>query len=98
MGQEARAKQAGRAKVSSLLKGVEPLPKGRALDVRPRIHDLRHTAASWMIAAGLDLVTVQYMLGHESVTTTADLYGHLLPERRKAAADAMSAMLKRAAG
>ncbi|MBS6071721.1 MAG: site-specific integrase [Actinomyces urogenitalis] len=98
MGQEARAKQAGRSKVSSLLKGVEPLPKGRALDVRPRIHDLRHTAASWMIAAGLDLVTVQYMLGHESVTTTADLYGHLLPERRKAAADAMSAMLKRAAG
>ncbi|MBM6980039.1 MAG: tyrosine-type recombinase/integrase [Actinomyces succiniciruminis] len=67
-----------------LLDGVKPLPKGQALDVRPRIHDLRHTAATWMIAADLDLVTVQYMLGHESVTTTtADLYGHLLSERRR---------------
>ncbi|WP_136314458.1 tyrosine-type recombinase/integrase [Actinomyces procaprae] len=85
-----------RRRPTSLLDGVKPLPKGQALDVRPRIHDLRHTAASWMIAAGLDLVTVQYMLGHESVTTTADLYGHLLPERRRAAADAMATMLARA--
>lgn len=96
MGQET-FERAGRSKVSSLLEGVEPLPRGRALDVRPRIHDLRRTAASWMIAAVLDLVTVQHMLGHESVTTTADLYGHLTPERRKAAADAMSNTLKRAA-
>ena len=73
-----------------------PVTGPAALRVRPRIHDLRHTAASWMIAAGLDLVTVQYMMGHESVTTTADLYGHLMPERRRAAADAMAAMLARA--
>lgn len=95
MGHEPR-KRAGRSKVSSLLDGTRPLPLDRCLEVRPRIHDLRHTAASWMIAAGLDLVTVQYMLGHESVTMTADLYGHLLPERRKAAASAIATMLSRA--
>ena len=49
-----------------------------------------------MIAAGLDLMTVQYMLGHESITTTVDTYGHLLPERQAAASAAMGTMLARA--
>lgn len=95
MGEPARA-PGSRYRPSPLLAGTVPVTGPAALRVRPRIHDLRHTAASWMIAAGLDLVTVQYMMGHESVTTTADLYGHLMPERRRAAADAMAAMLARA--
>lgn len=44
----------------------------------PRIHDLRHTHASWMIAAKVPLPAVQARLGHESITTTIDRYGHLL--------------------
>ncbi|MYT99967.1 MULTISPECIES: site-specific integrase [unclassified Streptomyces] len=45
---------------------------------RPRIHDLRHSHASWLIAAKVPLPAVQGRLGHESITTTVDRYGHLL--------------------
>ena len=46
----------------------------------PTIHDLRHSHAAALISAGHGLTYVQRRLGHESITTTSDLYGHLLPE------------------
>lgn len=46
----------------------------------PNIHDLRHTHASWMIADGNPLTFVQQRLGHENITTTVSVYGHLLPD------------------
>jgi integrase len=63
------------------------------LDPRPRVHDLRHTAASWLIAAGIPLPVIQRRLGHESITTTVDLYGHLDRRSDAAAAEAISALL-----
>lgn len=60
-----------------------------ALTAVPRIHDLRHSHASWLFSQGLDLLAVQRRLGHESITTTADRYGHLLPGQQLAAAAAM---------
>ncbi|MFC7305917.1 tyrosine-type recombinase/integrase [Streptomyces monticola] len=45
---------------------------------RPRIHDIRHSHASWLVAAKVPLPAIQGWLGHESVTTTVDRYGHLL--------------------
>jgi len=45
-----------------------------------RIHDLRHTAASLLIAAGADVKAVQSILGHASATMTMDLYGHLFSD------------------
>ncbi|WP_434621111.1 tyrosine-type recombinase/integrase [Arthrobacter sp. A5] len=42
-----------------------------------RIHDLRHTYASLARASGADLKTFQAMMGHSSITVTADLYSHL---------------------
>ena len=45
----------------------------------PNIHDLRHSHASWLVAAGTPLPFVQVRLGHESITTTANRYTHLLP-------------------
>ncbi|MFC5804286.1 tyrosine-type recombinase/integrase [Streptomyces formicae] len=48
------------------------------LTKRPRIHDLRHTHASWLIAGRVPLPVIQARLGHESITTTVDRYGHLL--------------------
>jgi integrase len=49
------------------------------LSDRFRVHDLRHTAASLMIQAGYPPKMVQEILGHASITTTLDLYGHLYP-------------------
>ncbi len=45
---------------------------------RPRVHDLRHTHASWLVAAGRPMLAVGRRLGHTSVTTT-ERYSHLLP-------------------
>lgn len=45
---------------------------------RPRIHDIRHSHAAWLIARKVPLPAIQARLGHESITTTVDTYGHLL--------------------
>jgi integrase len=47
------------------------------LTQRPRFHDLRHTHAAWLISAGVPLPKIQERLGHESITTTIDVYGGL---------------------
>lgn len=60
------------------------------LTKRPRVHDLRHTCASWMIAAGVPLPVIQAHLGHENITTTIGTYGHLDRRTAQAAADAIS--------
>ena len=57
-----------------------PATKAAKLDPRPRIHDARHTHASWLIAQGVRLEVVQERLGHEDYTTTRRVYGHLLPD------------------
>lgn len=66
----------------------------KALAVRPRIHDLRHTHASWLIDAGVDIVAVSRRLGHESITTTVNTYGHLTERQKDAAADAIERALR----
>ena len=43
-----------------------------------RPHDLRHTAASLWIAAGVDIKTIAVWLGHSSTKLTLDTYGHLM--------------------
>ncbi|MBV9399842.1 MAG: tyrosine-type recombinase/integrase [Bryobacterales bacterium] len=44
---------------------------------RRRFHDLRHTAASLLIAQGSTLHEVKEILGHSQIRLTADLYGHV---------------------
>jgi integrase len=51
-----------------------------------RFHDLRHAAASLMIGAGLPIVAVSAMLGHSRVSTTLDVYAHLMPGQGEEAA------------
>ncbi|MFD3978368.1 tyrosine-type recombinase/integrase [Streptomyces griseus] len=48
-------------------------------DKDPTIHDLRHSLAALLISEGRSLLYVQRRLGHESIKTTGDKYGHLLP-------------------
>ena len=45
----------------------------------PRIHDLRHTAASLMFASGLNVIEVSRILGHANPTITLNRYVHLIP-------------------
>ena len=57
-----------------------------------RLHDLRHTAASKMIEAGVDLVTVSKILGHASIQMTMR-YAHPTPENMRRAVDRLGEML-----
>ena len=54
-----------------------------------RIHDLRHTAASLLIASGANIKAVQSQLGHKSATTTLDRYGHLFSDDLDRLAEAL---------
>lgn len=60
------------------------------LAVTPRIHDLRHSHASWMLGQGVPIHVVSARLGHQSIQTTVDTYGHLLPDAQMMAANAAS--------
>ena len=52
-------------------------------------HDLRHTFASTALAEGVPISEISCWLGHKSITTTVDLYGHLVPEASGRARDAL---------
>ena len=43
------------------------------------LHESRHTYASYLIGAGVEMKAISTYMGHSSVATTFDLYGHLLP-------------------
>jgi integrase len=45
-----------------------------------RIHDLRHSHASYLINKGVNMVIVSRRLGHSSIQMTIDRYTHLLPD------------------
>ncbi|MEV6986768.1 tyrosine-type recombinase/integrase [Sphaerisporangium sp. NPDC051017] len=58
-----------------------------------RLHDLRHGAATAMLAAGVDIKIVQETLGHTSSAFTRDTYTSVYPEAAAAAAEATAALL-----
>jgi len=60
---------------------------------RVRFHDLRHSAASLLIAAGVELVEVSMLLGHSELRVTADLYAHLVKQTATKAARHMDVAL-----
>lgn len=66
-------------------------PALRQADANPllRIHDLRHTAASLLIAQGTHPKVIQEHLGHSSIAITMDRYGHLYPSERSRVAAAL---------
>jgi site-specific recombinase XerD len=57
-----------------------------------RFHDLRHTFASHLVMAGIDLKTVQELLDHKSFEMTLR-YAHLSPEHKKAVLDILGKRL-----
>ena len=58
-----------------------------------RLHDLRHTSASLLLAYGIDVETVSHRLGHSKPSITLDIYGHALPEIDRIAADKLAQLL-----
>jgi integrase len=54
-----------------------------------RFHDLRHTYTALLIAQGVNVKAIQAQLGHGSVQTTLDRYGHLLPESSSGIGEAL---------
>lgn len=73
--------------------GREPVPKQRMFNhfkrgIREsgvkniRLHDLRHSHASWLIAHGYNLTYVSKRLGHSTVSMTLDVYTHLIDSLR----------------
>ncbi len=68
--------------------------KDKGLAKRPRPHDLRHSNATWLIHAGVALPVIQRHLGHESIQTTVDRYGHLDRKTSRVVADVVGRALK----
>lgn len=60
---------------------------------RIRFHDLRHTAATLMLLAGIHPKVVQETLGHASISITLDLYSHVLPSMQLDAAQRIDDLL-----
>lgn len=66
------------------------LPAVTHLKPRPRLHDLRHSHASLLLARGIPIHVVSRRLGHSKIQVTVDTYGHLLPDAQMLAAQASS--------
>lgn len=58
-----------------------------------RLHDLRHTSATFLISQGMDIETIAHRLGHSQPSLTMNVYGHCLPPKDKQAAELLSNML-----
>jgi len=58
-----------------------------------RLHDLRHSAASLLLAQGVELWEVSKILGHSTLAITADIYGHQFATARRQAADRLDTIL-----
>ena len=70
----------------------------RACVPRIRLHDLRHTHATLLLAAGTPIKAVSERLGHAKTSITLDTYVHVLPDMQDRAVEAIDAALFRKAG
>ncbi len=61
---------------------------------RVQFHALRHTHASTLIRAGVDVLTISRRLGHSKAAMTLDVYGHLMEGSDAAAAKVIEGILK----
>ena len=74
-----------------------PIRKAAGIPDTFVFHDLRHTMASLLLAAGVDLKVIQKRLGHRDFATTANTYSHLLQNAQTDAVDMLSGLMTRTA-
>src|SRR5215469_4987932 len=88
-----RAKQGGPIRESHFVRRYfKPLLKEAELPPI-RLYDLRHTAATLSLAAGVSPKIISEQLGHSSVAFTLEIYSHVLPHMQDAAAEKVEALL-----
>jgi hypothetical protein len=68
------------------------------LSLDATLHDLRHTAATWMLNGGIDVRSVAQVLGHTQASTTLAIYSHVLPGAEERAVAAIDERLRRLSG
>ncbi len=61
-----------------------------------RFHDLRHTCATLLLVQGVPARVIMELLGHTQISTTLDIYSHVLPTLQQEAAAKMDALLSAA--
>jgi integrase len=92
-GKHVFVKSDGSPYVSNITKSINQIIEKSGVD-RFTLHDLRHTFASQLVMDGVDLATVQKLMGHSNIKTTM-IYTHLAPEHLKLA---ISRLEKRLSG
>ena len=60
-----------------------------------RWHDLRHSTASLLIEKGWQMKDISDWLGHSSITTTMNIYGHLSMEHKREMANGLTGLFER---
>lgn len=73
------------------------LPKDKQLKLIPRInpHSFRHSQASLLFFNGNDAITISKRLGHAKVSTTTDIYSHIMQKADEKASDTLANILIR---
>lgn len=78
---------------TTITKALNQTLKRAHITKHVRFHDLRHTHATWLIMAGVNIKTVSSRLGHSSVVITLNRYTHALPKQDKEASDVIDRLL-----
>jgi integrase len=63
-----------------------------------RLHDLRHTMITYLLANGLDPMTASKRAGHSKPSTTMDIYGEVLKSQDRKAANMLESMFFKPTG
>jgi integrase len=80
----------------TLHRDYKKLLKASGLPEETRFHDLRHSAASLLLAQGVQLRVIMELLGHSSIALTANTYSHVMPAAMRDVADRMDAIFANA--
>jgi integrase len=79
---------------SNVRRAFKRLLRAAGLPATVRLHDLRHTATTLLLAQGVHPRLVMETLGHSQISLTLDTYSHVLPALRQEVAERMDAILR----